>query len=265
VLENRKMLRPNVLGSSELVLITYFSDSKRLPQLFTSNTSMSIISRTLEQLGHGRLSDEEVVNRVLGGDSGLFELLIRRHDQRVYRLARAITRNEADAEDIAQETYLQAFQHLGQFEGRAKFSTWLLKIALHESLARYRENSRFEDLDEIAESVAGHTDPRSSPEQMVARGEIGDVLKQAIDELPPTLRAVVMLREIEGMSTAEAAEVLEISEDNLNVRLHRAKAALREKLVDRAGEQGPHLFLFEAPRCDRLVQRVFQQIHQLVH
>ena len=74
-----------------------------------------------------------------------------------------------------------------------------------------------------------------------------------------------MLREIEGMSSGEAAEILEISEDNVNVRLHRAKAALREKLIERAGEEGPHLFIFEAPRCERLVQRVFEQIHQLVH
>lgn len=222
---------------------------------------MTIVSRALEQLGHDRLSDEEIVKRVLAGDTGLFELLIRRHDQRVYRLARAIVRNEADAEDIAQETYLRAFQHLTQFAGRAKFTTWLLRIALHEALARYRDSARFEELDDIAESEAGHTDPRSSPEQMAARGEIRDVVKRAIDELPPTLRTVLMLREIEGMSTPEAAAVLEISEDNLNVRLHRAKAALREKLVERAGEEGPHLFLFEAPRCDGLVRRVFEQIH----
>lgn len=225
---------------------------------------MTIVSRALEQLGHDRLSDDEIVKRVLAGDTALFELLIRRHDQRVYRLARAIVRHEADAEDIAQETYLRAFKHLTQFAGRAKFTTWLLKIALHEALAQYRDNARFEDLDRIAETEAVRTQPRNSPEQMVARGEIRDVVKQAIDELPPTLRTVLMLREIEGMSTAEAAEVLEISEDNLNVRLHRAKAALREKLLERAGEEGPHLFLFEAPRCEHLVQRVFEQIHPLV-
>jgi RNA polymerase sigma-70 factor (ECF subfamily) len=223
------------------------------------------ISKALEQLGHDPLSDEEIVHRVLAGDTGIFELLIRRHDQRVYRLARGIVRNEADAEDIVQETYLRAFQHLSQFEGRAKFSTWLLRIAIHEALARYRDNARFEDLDEIAESDAAHADPRSSPEQLAARGEIREVVHRAIDELPPTLRTVLMLREIEGMSTAEAAEVLDISEENLKVRLHRAKAILREKLIDRAGEEGPHLFLFEAPRCDRLVRRVFEQIHQLVH
>ena len=226
---------------------------------------MTILSRTLEQLGHGHLADDEIVERVLAGDSGLFELLIRRHDQRVYRTARAIVRNETDADDILQETYLRAFQHLSQFEGRAKFSTWLLRIAIHEALARYRENARFEDLDEIPESENAHADPRSGPEQMAARGEIREVVQRAIDELPPTLRTVLMLREIEGMSTSETAEVLEISEDNLNVRLHRAKAALREKLIERAGEEAPHLFIFEAPRCDRLVQRVFEHIHQLAH
>jgi RNA polymerase sigma-70 factor (ECF subfamily) len=220
---------------------------------------VTFISRALVHLGHG-LADGEIVKRVLAGDTGLFELLIRRHDQRVYRTARAIVRNEADADDITQETYLRAFQHLSQFEGRAKFSTWLLRIAIREALARYRENARFEDLDEIAESEMLAADPRSSPEQMLARGEIREVVQRAIDELPPTLRTVLMLREIEGMTTAEAAEVLEISEDNVNVRLHRAKAKLREKLIERAGEEGPHLFLFEAPRCERLVRRVFEQI-----
>ena len=221
------------------------------------------ISKTLEQMG--QLTDAEIVRRVLAGDTGLFELLIRRHDQRVYRLARAIVGNEADAEDIVQESYLRGFQHLSQFEGRAKFSTWLLKIALHEALARYRNNARFDNLDEIAETQAVYADPRrSNPERVAARCEIRDVVKRAIDELPPTLRTVLMIREIEEMSVAEAAEVLDISEDNVNVRLHRAKAALREKLIERAGEEGPHLFLFEAPRCERLVQRVFEHIHQLV-
>ena len=198
---------------------------------------MTDISKALEQLGHDRLSDEEIVLRVLAGDTGLFELLIRRHDQRIYRTSRAIVRNDTDAEDVVQEVYLHAFQHLSQFEGRAKFSTWLLRIAIHEALARYRDNARFEDLDEIVESVG--TDPRGSPEQVAARGELREAVQRAIDELSPTLRTVLMLREIEGMSTAETAEILGISEDNLKVRLHRAKAALREKLVELAGDEGP--------------------------
>src|SRR5437868_3424502 len=220
---------------------------------------MTDISKASDQLGHDRLSDEEIVLRVLAGDTGLFELLIRRHDQRIYRTSRAIVRNDTDAEDVVQEAYLHAFQHLSQFEGRAKFSTWLLRIAIHEALARYRDNARFEDLDEIVESVA--TDPRGSPDQVAARGELREAVQRAIDELSPTLRTVLMLREIEGMSTAEAAEVLAISEENLKVRLHRGKAALCGKLVELAGEEGPHLFLFEAPRCERLVQRVFEHIH----
>jgi RNA polymerase sigma-70 factor, ECF subfamily len=225
---------------------------------------MPASSRTLEQFGHGRLSDDEIVMRVLTGDVGLFELLIRRHDQRVYRIARAILRNEADAEDIAQETYLRAFQHLAQFEGRSKFSTWLLKIAIHETLARHRENARFVDLDDLPESEVPRVDARRSPEHTAARSEIREVLQRAIDELAPTLRTVFMLREVEDMSSSEAAEILEISEDNLNVRFHRAKAALREKLIERAGEQGPSLFMFEATRCERLIRQIFEQIQHPV-
>jgi RNA polymerase sigma-70 factor (ECF subfamily) len=211
-----------------------------------------------------RLSDEAIVKRVLDGDTGLFELLIRRHDQRVYRAARSIVRNEQDAEDITQETYLRAFQHLGDFQGRAKFSTWLLRIAIHEALARYRENACFEDLDELEQTQVATTALGGSPERSAAREEVRDLLQQAIDELPPTLRTVLILREIEGMSTAEAAEALELTENNLKVRLHRAKAILREKLAARAGEEGPHLFLFEAPRCERLVRRVFEHLHAVI-
>ena len=207
-------------------------------------------------------SDGEVVKRVLSGDTDLFTLLIRRHDQRVYRLARAIVRNEADAEEITQETYLRAFQHLSQFEGRARFSTWLLRIALNQAIARHRQNARFEDLDEIAELRSGQAESIHTPEQIVARSEIQEVVKRAIDKLPPTLRTVLMLRAIEGMNSAEAAEVLEISEDNLNVRLHRAKSALRDELAELAEQVGPHLFSFEAPRCKRLVRQVLNELHE---
>jgi RNA polymerase sigma-70 factor (ECF subfamily) len=208
------------------------------------------------------LSDFEVVNRVLSGDTALFALLIRRYDQRVYRFARAIVRNEADAEEIVQETYLRAFQHLRQFEGRARFSTWLLRIALNQALARIRQNARFADLDGFDQLRADQTGSSDTPEQIVARSEIQEVVKQAIDRLPPTLRTVLMLRAIEGMNSAEAAELLEISEDNLNVRLHRAKTALRNELAGLAEEVGPHLFLFEAPRCQALVRRVLDRLHE---
>jgi RNA polymerase sigma-70 factor, ECF subfamily len=135
-----------------------------------------------------------------------------------------------------------------------------LKIAIRQTLARRRENARFEDLDDIPESASPRVDPRSSPEQIAVRNEIREVLQRAIDELPPTLRTVLMLRQIEGMNASEAAEVLDISEDNLNVRLHRAKIALREKLIEKTGEQGPNLFMFEAPRCERLIRQIFESL-----
>jgi RNA polymerase sigma-70 factor (ECF subfamily) len=144
---------------------------------------MTDISKALEQFGRERLADEEIVQRVLAGDTGLFELLIRRHDQRVYRAARAILRNETDAEDVTQDAYLHAFQHLSQFQGRAKFSTWLLRIAVREALSRLRRNARFEDLDEIAESDTVGTDPGKGPEQMAARGEMRETVQRAIDQL----------------------------------------------------------------------------------
>ena len=212
-----------------------------------------------------QLSDEEVVARVLDGDIAMFELLMRRYNQRLYRVARSILADDAEAEDVMQDAYVRAYQHLRQYAGEAKFSTWLTKIAVYEALARKKRRSRTEELEAMPDWENRIREEKHGPEQNAFTGELRVALESAMQKLPDTYRAPFVLREIEGMSTSETAEVLEISEDNLNVRLYRAKAALREKLIERAGEEAPHLFIFEAPRCARLVQRVFEHIHQLAH
>src|SRR5947207_8406685 len=131
--------------------------------------------------------DEEVVKRVLDGETALYELLMRRHNQRLYRLARAILRDDAEAEDVMQDAYVRAYQHLAQFEGRSKFATWLTRIAIHEALARSGRRSRLQRLD--TEDLKGSTmtlvaSSGRSPEQQIYDREVGTVLEKAILALP---------------------------------------------------------------------------------
>jgi RNA polymerase sigma-70 factor (ECF subfamily) len=208
------------------------------------------------------LPDEEVVERVLAGETGLFEILMRRHNQQVYRAARAIVRDEHEAEDIMQDAYVRAFTHLDQFEGRAKFSTWLVRIAVNEALARYRRRTNMESLDDKQEGSGTPKETAASPEAAAARSEVHTFLQSAIDRLPEGLRTVFMLREVQELSTAETASILEITEENVKIRLHRAKAAMRDLLADITGEQARHLYPFGASRCDRVVAAVFARINQ---
>jgi len=210
------------------------------------------------------LTDEEVVTRVLAGDSAIFEVVIRRHNQRLYRVARAILRNDGEAEDVMQDTYVRAYEHLGQFAGRAKFSTWLTRIAVHEALARHRRGQRYQELPPLTERDGDPMDNFASltpnPEQQASNSELRRILEEAVERLPESYRIAFMLRDVEEMSTAEAAEVLEITEENLKIRLHRARALLRKSLYARAGIERKEAFAFNAVRCDRVVENVFERI-----
>src|SRR5262249_15123710 len=150
------------------------------------------------------LTDEEIVARVRAGETRLFELIMRRHNQRIYRAARAILRDDGEAEDVMQDAYVRAFAHLHEFEGRARFSTWLTRTAVHEALARLRHGRRFQSIDsQTQETQSMPTDQRFSPEQQASDDEIRTVLEKAIDRLPDEFRSVFVLRAIEEMTGAE--------------------------------------------------------------
>ena len=214
------------------------------------------------------LSDEEVVARVLAGETGMFEVVMRRHNQRLYSVARAILRNDGEAEDVMQDAYVRAYEHLNQFAGRAKFSTWLTRIAVHEALARQRRGNRYQELEPMSEREGDPMDRFASltpnPEQQASNSEIRRLLEEAVDNLPDNYRTVFMLRDIEEMSTTDAADVLEITEENVKVRLHRARALLRKSLYARAGMEKNEAFNFHAIRCDRVVKNVFERIQKLI-
>jgi RNA polymerase sigma-70 factor, ECF subfamily len=213
------------------------------------------------------LSDEEVVARVLAGETGTFEIIMRRYNQRLYRVARAILRNDGEAEDVMQDAYVRAYEHLDQFAGRAKFSTWLTRIAVHEALARQHRRNRYQDLEPMSEQEGDPMDRFASlalnPEQQASNSEIRRLLEEAVEKLPDAYRAIFILRDVEDMSTSDAAHALEITEENVKVRLYRARALLRKSLYARAGMERKEAFDFHAVRCDRVVKNVFERIQQL--
>ena len=222
---------------------------------------MHIVSaQVLEQWN--TLTDEQVVGQVLTGQTALFEILMRRYNERVYRVARSIVRDDAEAEDVMQQAYVNAYANLRQFAGKARFSTWLTRIAINESLSRARRRGRNEPYDDDLTSVEPFMVEHSSrdPELQTFTGELRALLEWAIDELPDGAREVFVLREVEGLSTAEVAEALGVSEDVVKTRLSRAKAALRRMLIERTGAAASDVFRFFRPRCDRLVARVLYRI-----
>ncbi len=209
------------------------------------------------------LPDEEVVRRVRAGEQALFEVLMRRYNQRLYRVARSILKDDAEAEDVMQQAYVNAYTHLGQFADRARFSTWLTRIAVYEALARLRRRRKVREVDVKDEADGtGVTllSEQPSPEQQALTGELRNLLEAAVEALPRPSRSAFVLREVEGLSTAETAECLGVSEDVVKTRLHRARAMLRRELFERAGLVRRDAFAFHASRCDRVVAAVLERL-----
>ena len=209
------------------------------------------------------LSDEEVVARVLAGDTSLFEILMRRYNQRLFRVSRGILADDAEAEDVAQEAWLRAFRELAGFRGEARFATWLTRIACHEALARVHKRRR---LVPINGGDGGGEPPEPpaeapGPDRDLENRELQALLRDAVEVLPDPLRAVFCLREIELLSTEETADALGLTVENVRVRLHRAKRSLRQTVDDRIGREVRRLYLFDGARCDRIVENVFAALH----
>ena len=206
----------------------------------------------------GPLDDAELVRRIRAGETALFELVMRRYNQRLFRVLRALLRDEAEAEDVLQDAYVRAYAHLGQLEQPERLASWLTHIAVHEAKARLRRRGRFADVKEGP--LRAVPSPSSDPEQEVLGKQLQRVLVSAIDDLPVGYRTVFVLRDVEGMSTAEVSESLRVSEQAVKMRLHRARAALRQVLFDRVGAAALPPFAFAGDRCDRIVAGVLVRL-----
>jgi RNA polymerase sigma-70 factor (ECF subfamily) len=212
-------------------------------------------------------SDTELARRVAGGDSAAFETMMRRHNRTLFRTARAILRDDAEAEDSLQEAYMQAYEAMGRFRGEAKLSTWLARIVANEALMRLRKHARRSEIVPLQSSAALENfneipDPsmEKSPENSAQRAQMRHLLEVQIDALPDSYRTVFMLRAVEEMSVEETAAVLQIPEATVRSRFFRARSLLREALASKIDLACEEVFAFAGERCDRIVANVMQRI-----
>ena len=195
-------------------------------------------------------TDSELVSRVLGGARADFELLVRRHNQRLFRATRAITRSEIDAEDALQQAWLDIFRNLAQFRGDAMFSTWATRIAVNTAIAHVRKRP-------VIAEVVDSVEPGAQPDVAAESAELGRLLEACLGELPQGNREVMVLRDVLELDTAETAACLGLSEEAVRVRLHRARAAVAAALTERTIEG---VYSFDGARCDRVTANVMAAI-----
>jgi RNA polymerase sigma-70 factor (ECF subfamily) len=210
----------------------------------------------------------ELAARAAHGDSAAFEALMRRYNRMLFRTARAILRDDAEAEDALQEAYIQAYRALGSFRGDAELSTWLARIVANEALQRLRKRARRAEIvplqpaaDAELEQVSD-TDRDKAPEMSAARAEMRRLLESQIDALPDAYRAVFMLRAVEELSVEETAAVLGLEPATVRTRLFRARSMLREALAQKIDLACEDAFSFAGERCDRVVARVLARLNQ---
>jgi RNA polymerase sigma-70 factor (ECF subfamily) len=221
----------------------------------------------------GKTPDSELVRRVAAHDHEAFRVLMRRHNQMLYRAARSILKNEAEAEDAVQEAYMQAYRAMGSFRGDAKVSTWLVRIVVNESITRLHKHSRRAEIIRLdgeesqpdlqsSEDSMNESSPEQ-PERAAVRSETRRLLESKIDELPDAFRAVFVLRGVEEMSVEEAAAALDIPEATVRTRFFRARGLLRESLSRELDLAHGDAFSFAGARCDRIIANVMARLAEI--
>ena len=210
--------------------------------------------------------DIELVRRALARDEAAIRTIMQVNNRRLYRLARGILRNDADAEDVVQETYVRAFTHLDQFRGNSSFSTWLSRIAMNEALGRLRRRRPAVELNSLpqgtleAQIIQFPLAAVDDPEKSMAQREIQRVVEHAIDELPEAFRIVFITRVIEGMNVGETADILGLKPETVKTRLHRARTMLRDNVEKKIGPVVMEAFPFAGKRCERLTEAVLKRL-----
>lgn len=224
------------------------------------------MTKPLLRSGSPDASDAELARRVAAGDQAAFEALMRRHNRALFRTARAILRDDAEAEDALQEAYLKAYRTIGRYRGEARLSTWLARVVANEALMRLRKHARrsaivplqagvaVEEVNQIASPM------ENGPENSARRAEIRKVLEERIDALPGAYRTVFVLRAVEEYSVEETAAILQIPEATVRSRFFRARSLLREGLASEVDLACEDVFGFAGERCDRVVARVLERL-----
>jgi RNA polymerase sigma-70 factor (ECF subfamily) len=217
---------------------------------------MSMHTSAAESPVHDQAPDAEVVAAVLAGDRAAFAILVRRHNQRLYRACRAVLGDDTEAEDAVQTAWVNVYRNLASFRGEARFSTWATRIAVNEASARLRQRRRL-----VAVSDEDVTMPdRRNPEDDATTRELGRLLERQLDELPEGMRAVLVLRDVLELDTAETASCLGIGEEAVRVRLHRARQAMARQMSGLVEQGGAAVWRFDGERCRRMVAEVMTAI-----
>jgi RNA polymerase sigma-70 factor (ECF subfamily) len=208
--------------------------------------------------------DNYIIDRILAGEKNLYELLMRKYNQRLYRISRSYISDEDDVLDCMQEAYIKAYEQLPKFEKRSQFSTWLIRILINESLARIKYKSRIvypmnNGSNYFDDNFDTHDRHNLNPESLAANSELKKILETAVDSLPDKYRTVFIMREIEGMSVAETGKCLGLTESNVKVRLNRAKEVLRKNISK--FYKNEEVFSFKLNKCDRVVNYVLNHIN----
>ncbi len=211
--------------------------------------------------------DIELVRRALARDEAAIRTIMQVNNRRLYRLARGILRNDADAEEVVQETYVRAFTHLDQFRGDSSSRTWLARIAMNEALGRLRRRRPAVELNTLAQGMLEAqiiqfplSAASDDPEKSMAQREIQHVVEHAIDELPEAFRIVFITRVIEGMNVGETADILGLKPETVKTRLHRARTMLRDNVEKKIGPVVMEAFPFAGKRCERLTEAVLKRL-----
>ncbi|TIV00687.1 MAG: RNA polymerase sigma factor [Mesorhizobium sp.] len=204
----------------------------------------------------------QLVGRALAREGGAFHTIIKMHNQRLYRIARSVVRNDSEAEDIVQEAYVRAFAQLGDFRGESSLATWLSRIVINEALGRLRKRRRTVAMPQSlqAEIIKFPLNPSDDPERTMAQRQILELVERATDRLPDVYRTVFVARVIEGLSIDETAELLDVRPETVKTRLHRARALVRKALDDQIGPVLLDAFPFAGRRCERLTAAVMQRL-----
>jgi RNA polymerase sigma-70 factor (ECF subfamily) len=218
----------------------------------------------------GSASDAELVARALRRDEAAVRAIVQRHNRRLYRLARSIVRNDAEAEDVLQEAYLRAFANLATFRGESGLGTWLGRVVINEALGRLRRERPTVELTASAGAGAGHSPAHGEvipfpgeqidPERIMAQRQIHSLLERAIDELPDAFRTVLVARVIEDMSVEETAALLGLQPETVKTRLHRARKLVRSALEQQIGSALTETFPFAGRRCERMADAVVARL-----